>query len=139
MRLIYFLLFFLIIVSCSRNGTPDPGTGGPHIVNPDDTTNPLVTIFKPMNTQIFTDGDTIKVEGTVTDNGLYRGFIRITQNPAGTVAKEQQYEIHGLQSYNFNLHYKTAVTSATDYTILVQFEDHGFNTGSKSVQVKVNP
>lgn len=139
MRGVLFCCILLTIFSCSRSGTPDPGSGGPHIVNPNDSTNPVVTIVKPVSAQVFVSGDTIKVEGTVTDNGLYRGFIRITQNGSGALIKEQHYEIHGLQVYNFNLQHKTAVTSMADYTVLVQFEDHGFNSGSQSVQVKVNP
>jgi len=79
------------------------------------------------------------VEGKVTDNGLYQGSIRITDDANGSLIKEQLYEIHGFQLYNFSLAYRAAVTVITNYTVTVQYEDHGLNKATKAVKVKVNP
>jgi hypothetical protein len=32
-----------------------------------------------------------------------------------------------------------SVTAATDYTVIVKFEDHGHNQTIKAVQIKVTP
>jgi hypothetical protein len=126
----------IIIASCSKAGS---AAEDPHISDFNDSTTPVVELKNPTDNQVFTSGETIMVEGKVTDNSLYRGSIRITDDANATVVKEQLYEIHGFQLYNFSLAYKTSVTSVTNYTINVQYEDHGSNAGIKSVKVRVNP
>ena len=104
-----------------------------------DTTYPVIRIDRPVANQVFNNGDTIKIEGNVTDNALYRGKIKITNDLNGFVINEQAYETHFIQSYNFSFFHKTAVTVASDYTVSVEYEDHGLNTSTKTVKVKVNP
>ena len=71
--------------------------------------------------------------------GLYRGNIKIVNDANGTVVKDQHYEIHGFLFYDYNLSQVLTVTTATDFTITVSFEDHGLNSTSRSVKIKVNP
>ena len=131
-------LMLAAFTACSKSSTTDPSSG-PHIVDFTDNTTPVVDIYTPGDNQSFSTGDTIKITGRVTDNGLYQGFVRITNDANSVILKEQLYEIHGFQFYNFSVNYKTSVTVASDYTITVQFEDHGLNAGVKTVKVKVNP
>ena len=132
------VILLLALAGCSSGGNPPPNNG-PHTVDFNDTSTPVVDIYTPGVNQVFLSGDTIKITGRVTDNGLYQGFVRITDDASTAVLKEQQYEIHGFQLYDFAVNYKTAVTVTRDYTITVQFQDHGLNAGSKIVKVKVNP
>jgi hypothetical protein len=129
----------LLIFSCSKNS----GTAGDddnHVpVDVNDTSLPVIVIDKPVMNQAFTTGDTIKIQGTVTDNGLYRGKIKIVNDSNGLSLLDQPYEIHSLQLYNFSLAYKTSVSSVSNYTVIVEFEDHGLNVTTQSVKVKVNP
>ncbi|MEK7224727.1 MAG: hypothetical protein AAB221_03495, partial [Bacteroidota bacterium] len=105
-----------------------------------DTTAPLLDIYTPTANQVFTSGSTITITGRLTDDlGLYRGTIKITNDANGDILKNQAYEIHGLRLYDFSLSYVTSVTTASDYTVTVSFEDHGYNSVTKSVKVKVNP
>lgn len=132
----------VMLAACSKGGTDTTGGGGggPHFDSPQDTTAPGVIINTPVPDQVYTSGNIMNVTGRITDDlGLYRGTIRITNDANGTLVKEQQYEIHGLLAYNFNISYTTGVTIISDYTVKVTFEDHGLNTASKSVKVKVNP
>ena len=144
MRKHYIILFFLVstsiaLISCSKGGTPDDGSG-PHIINNDDSIPPVITIYTPVTDQVFSSGNTINVTGKVTDvGGLYRGSIRITNDANGALLKEQLYEIHGFQLYNFSTSYTTSVTAVSNYTVTVSFEDHGTNVTTASVKVKVNP
>ena len=130
------LSVIIICASCTTGGTPTPDI---HTYDNNDFTTPIVEIYTPSDNQVFASGDTIKVDGKVTDNSLYRGSVRITDDATGSVIKEQLYEIHGFTSYNFHIEYKTAVSAISNYTVSVQFEDHGANNGSKSAKVKVNP
>lgn len=132
----------MMLAACSKGGadTTNGGGGGPHVDSPQDTTAPGVIITTPVAHQIYSSGNIINVTGRITDDlGLYRGTISITNDANGTLLKEQRYEIHGLLAYNFNISYTTDVTVISDYTVKVTFEDHGLNTASKSVKIKVNP
>jgi hypothetical protein len=143
-RLIYFIIFPLvaaaIAASCSKDGNiiPDEGTGV-HVYTPSDTTAPELDIYTPAALQSYSNGTSISITGKTSDDyGLYRGSIRITDGN-GALVKEQQYEIHGLKSYNFSLNHTVFCLAATDYTISVSFEDHGTNVIMKTVKVKATP
>lgn len=134
--------FVVLLAACSKGGSSssDDGGGGTHIPSPNDTTAPLLDIYTPTDSQVFTSGSTITITGRLTDDlGLYRGTIKITNDANGDILKNQAYEIHGLRLYDFSLAYVTSVTTASDYTVTVSFEDHGYNSVTKSVKVKVNP
>jgi len=141
----FFLLGLVILLAaaCSKGGVPvDDGStgGGGYVYNPTDTTAPVLDINTPVINQVFANGNVINVSGHIADDfGLYRGTVRITNDANGSVMKEQQYEIHGILSYNFSVNYTAAVTVASDYTVTVGFEDHGSNSVTKSVKIKVNP
>lgn len=87
---------------------------------------------------MFATGSVITIQGNVKDEALYNGKIRIV-NEANALIKEQAYEIHGLTSFNFSLTHLVSVTVASEYTVTVEFQDHGLNKTSKSVKVKVRP
>ena len=131
----------VLVYSCSKGGAPvDDGNGNPHIENPSDTTPPVITIATPSENQVYNSGNTIHMTGRISDDlGLYRGTIKLVNDANGLVLKEQAYEIHGLLGYNFSLSHTAVVTAASDYTVTVSFEDHGLNTVTRSVKVKVNP
>jgi hypothetical protein len=138
------LALLLVVPGCGKGGAVDDpnnnGGGGPHIDNPADVTPPVVEIHTPAINQHYTSGTAINVTGKVTDgDGLYRGSIRIVNDANSTIVKEQQYEIHGILQYNFNISHTASVTIASDYTVTVSFEDHGQNITTRSVKIKVNP
>lgn len=145
MRLLVFILFSaatVAVASCSKGGATDDTNngGGGHINNPTDTTAPVLIINTPAENQVFPNGSVINVSGRITDTeGLYRGSIRITNDANGFLLKEQLYEIHGVPLYNFSINHTASVNTASDYTVTVWFEDHGYNAATKSVKIKVNP
>ena len=135
-NILIWLVPVLFLYNCTRDGISP--NDGPHVINNNDTTFPVITINKPFSDQVFITGETISVEGKVTDLALYRGKIQILNSANNNIIKEQAYEIHGLPEYNFSLSHKTSETSASEYTITVSFEDHGLNISTKTVKVKVN-
>ena len=144
MKIAYYILLLSLATSCflaacTKGGSGDATDNPDHQLDPNDTIKPVIEIYKPSNDQQFATGDTIRVEGKVTDNGLYRGSIKIINDANGIIIKQQDYEIHGLLLYNFNITQKTAVSVTTNYTVKVEFEDHGLNDVIKEVKIKVNP
>ncbi len=133
----------ILSVACSKGGTASNNNGGgvshPPPA-PNDTTAPVLTINTPAANQVFSSGNVINVTGRITDDlGLFQGLIRITNDANGALLKEQAYEIHYVLSYDFSLSYTANVTVPSDYTVTVSFGDHGYNSTTKSVKVKVNP
>src|SRR5690242_7201685 len=101
-RILLFLILawssFVFLSSCSKGGssTTDTTGGGIHgNSSPVDTTAPVLEVYTPAANQVFTSGSNINITGKITDDlGLYRGYIRITDDANGNVLKDQQYEIH---------------------------------------------
>ncbi len=142
-RVLAVVLILFSLDSCTSKGVyvdDGSGGGGPHVFNPTDITAPDITIYTPTTNQVFSSGNTINITGKLTDDyGLYRGTIRLINDATGYALINQPYEIHGFKSYDFNVMHNTSVTVASDYTVVVSFEDHGLNVTTKSVKVKVNP
>jgi hypothetical protein len=138
---LFFAAIVIFMVACSKGSSSSDNGGGTHPTpSPIDTIAPSLNINTPISDQVFTSGNVINVTGRITDDlGLYRGSIRITNDANGALVKEQLYEIHYVLLYDFNISYTTNVTSVTNYTVTVFFEDHGYNNATKSVKVKVNP
>ena len=130
----------VLLAGCSKGGVvQDPGPG-PHVITYNDTVAPVLEVHTPAVNQVYTSGANILVTGKITDeSGLYRGSVRITNDANGELIKQQLYEIHGILLYQFSVSHTASVSSATDYTVTVSFEDHGLNTVSSSVKIKVNP
>ncbi len=137
------VILLLLITGCGKSegsGSPADDFGTPHVINNDDNIPPVIDIVTPTSGQEFSNGQNISITGKITDaGGLYRGSIRIVNDATGTIVKEQLYEIHGFQLYNFSLSHAVSVAMVSNYTITVRFEDHGLNVTAGSVQVKVNP
>ena len=130
---------FMMLLSCSKTKGSGGSDDDDHHVDESDTTYPVIRIDNPLPNQVFVNGDTIKVEGLITDNGLYHGKIKIINDLNGLLVNEQLYETHFFTSFNFSFKHKTSVTVPTDYTITIEYEDHGLNTSTQSRKVKVNP
>ena len=129
----------LLILSCSKVG----GTGEAQnleAIDQSDDIFPTITVSKPAANQVYTSGDSIIVEGKVTDDKkLYKGNVQIKNDANNFVVAEGYYETHFLSAINYRLAYKAVVTTPTDFSILVDFQDHGLNTSTATLKVKVNP
>ena len=140
LKVAFIISAVLIHFSCSKTNGGSGGVDSNHIpLDINDTTLPLIVIDKPTANQIFVSGDNIIIQGKVTDNSLYRGTIKIINDLNSLILFNQPYEIHGQLAYNFDVKYKTSVTAISNYTVIVEFEDHGLNGTTQTVKVKVNP
>ena len=128
----------VILVSCSKVGSPAEETLD--AIDQNDDVLPTITISKPTANQVYTSGDSIIVEGKVTDDKIvYKGKVQIKNDANNLVMADSYYESHFLQAINYRLAYKAEVTVPTDFSILVEFQDHGANTSTTTIKVKVNP
>ena len=133
---IIFILASVIIISCRKVGSESEASLD--AIDQNDNVFPVITVAKPTANQVYTSGDSIIVEGKATDDKkLYKGKVQI-KNDANIIA-DNYYETYFLQAINFRLAYKAVVTAPTDFNIYIEFEDHGANTSTSTIKVKVNP
>lgn len=129
----------MLVVACSKVGGSDTGDDL-NTIDQNDDVFPAITIIRPAANQVYVSGDSIVVEGKVSDDKkLYKGKVQIKDDAAGTVVAENFYETHFLSAMNFRLAYKAVVTSSKDFTVIIEFQDHGANTANVAIKVKVNP
>ena len=133
------VLASVILISCTKVGGPGEEESL-NAVDESDNIFPTITILKPTANQVYTSGDSIIVEGKVTDDKkLYKGKVEIKNDVNNFVMADGYYETHFLAAINFRLAYKAVVTVPTDFTIHVGFQDHGGNPSDTTLKVKVNP
>ena len=132
-------ILLLIVSACSKtkgsSDDDDHHNGG----DTQDTTYPVIRIDKPLADQVFISGDTITVDEFITDNGLYHGKIKIVNDANGLIVDEKSVETHFFTSYNFVFKHKSSVTVVSNYTVTVEYEDHGNNITTQTRKIKVNP
>ena len=65
----------LLLLSCSKTKGGGGSDDDDHHVGVDenDTSFPVIRIDSPVPDQVYINGDTIRVEGLIKDNGLYKG------------------------------------------------------------------
>jgi hypothetical protein len=135
---VIFVLASVIMISCSKVGSESEESLD--AIDQNDDVFPVITVSKPTVNQVYTSGDSIIVEGKVTDDKkLYNGKVQIKNEANNFVMADSYYETHFLQAINFRLAYKAVVTAPTDFSVYIEFEDHGANTSTTTIKVKVNP
>ena len=132
------ILTSVIMISCTKVGVGEQENL--NMIDEDDDVFPVITVSKPTANQVYKSGDSIIVEGKVTDNKIvYKGKVQIKNDANNLVMADGYYESHFLQAINYRVAYKAEATVPTDFSILVEFQDHGANTSATTIKVKVNP
>ena len=126
------------IAACSKVGAEVEDDADE--IDQSDNVLPVINAAKPTANQVYRSGDSIIVEGVVTDEKkMYKGKVQIKNDANGLMVAEDYYETHFLQVLNFRLAYKAVVTASTDFSVLLEFQDHGMNTAAATIKVKVDP
>jgi len=132
------VLTSVIMISCTKVGAGEEENS--NMIDEEDDVFPVITVSKPTANQVYLSGDSIIVEGTVTDDKIvYKGKVQIKNDANNLIMSDGYYESHFLQAISYRLAYKAVVTAPTDFSILVEFQDHGANTSTTIIKVKVNP
>ena len=128
----------LWIASCSKVGAA--GEDDTDAIDQSDNVLPVINAAKPTANQVFRSGDSIIVEGIVADEKkMYKGKVQIKNDANGLMVAENYYETHFMQAISFRLAYKAIVVASTDFSVLLEFQDHGMNTATATIKVKVDP
>lgn len=128
----------LWIASCSKVGAAEEDD--PDEIDQSDNVLPIINAIRPTANQVYRSGDSIIVEGNVTDEKkMYKGKVQIKNDANGLMVAENYYDTHFLQSISFRLAYKAIVAASTDFSVLIEFQDHGMNTATATIKVKVDP
>ena len=140
-KIFYFIVIVsavVVIAACSKVGGEEQDD--PDVIDQNDNVFPVINATKPSVNQVYRSGDSIIVEGNVTDDKkMYKGKVQIKNEASSLIVAENYYETHFLQAMNFRLAYQAIVTAPTDFSVLVEFQDHGMNTSAAIIKVKVNP
>ena len=132
------VLTSVIMISCTKVGAGEEENS--NMIDEDDDVFPVITVSKPTANHLYISGDSIIVEGKVTDNKIvYKGKVQVKNDANNLVMADGYYESHFLSAINYRVAYKAIVTAPTDFSILVEFQDHGANTSTTTIKVKVNP
>lgn len=133
-----FAMVSLLVMACSKVGVAEEKD--PNTIDNSDNTPPVLTIIKPTANQVYANGDSIIVEGKAVDEKvMYKGKVQIKNEATGLIVAEASYETHFLNTMNFRFAYKAVVTVQTDFTAIIDFQDHGANSATSTIKVKVNP
>jgi len=128
----------VLITACTKVGAGEEEDI--NAIDQNDKVFPVITALKPTPNQVYVSGDSIIVEGKVTDDKkMYKGKVQIKNDANGLMVAENYYETHFLSAINYRLAYKAVVATPTDFSVLVEFQDHGANTVAATIKVKVNP
>src|SRR5688572_12272820 len=127
-----------VIGSCTKVGAADEENI--EAIDQNDDVFPVINVLKPVVNQVYRNGDSIIAEGNVTDDKkMYKGKVQIKNDANNFMVAENYYETHFLSAMNFRLAYHAIVTVSTDFSVLIEFQDHGANTSSTTIKVKVDP
>lgn len=104
-----------------------------------DKDKPVITLISPVNLQMYNNGDTVKIKGTLTDASLHELLIKITKDADGSILFQDAPAVHDLTSYTINSAWKSSVTDHTNATLVVLAEDHSSNVASDTVHIHIMP
>jgi len=128
----------VVIAACSKVGAGEEDDLDE--IDQSDNVFPIINAARPTANQVYRSGDSIIVEGIVTDEKkMYKGKVQIKNDVNGLMVAENYYETHFLQAMNFRLAYKAIVTASTEFSVLLEFQDHGMNIATAAIKVKVDP
>ncbi|MDB5208989.1 MAG: hypothetical protein JWR72_4064 [Flavisolibacter sp.] len=122
----YFLLAALVFLgSCKK----DSGEAK-------DTELPKILLTSPMGNQVFSGGQTISIEGTITDNKMLREIhLEITNTTTGTFLTHEHFAPNGS---NYSLSKTFTLQAATTYKIKVHAEDESDNEAELILNISAN-
>jgi hypothetical protein len=111
----FVIMAAILVLACSKTGSRVPEEL--HQEDQNDDIFPEISFVRPTEGQVYKNGDSVIVEGIASDNKvMYKGKLSLKNEATGLVVAENFYETHFLQALN-----------------------HGQNTTTKRVKIKVNP
>lgn len=127
------LLAFCQLSSCKKEDDHQ------HEDDSTDIVKPSVMVTLPSSMQMYNNGDTVKIKGSVSDASLHELLIKIVNDADGTILYSETPTVHDLTSFSINSNWKSNVTTHTNASVIVVAEDHNSNVGSDTVKIHIMP
>lgn len=117
------IALLLLVTGCSKNSADEK-----------DNVLPVITITSPVNGQTFTNGQTINITGTITDDKyIAETHIHVTNNSTGNMLMD----VH-LYPASASFNQSFTATAGINYKIQVIAKDRAVNEARVSVEVSCN-
>ncbi len=115
----------LLFTGCSKNSADE-----------NDTVLPVITITSPVNGQTFTNGQTINITGTITDDiYIAETHIHVTNKSTGNLLMDvHMYPASASATFNQSF----TATTGVNYKIQVIARDRAVNEARASIEVSGN-
>jgi hypothetical protein len=101
-----------------------------------DELSPVITVTSPTENQVFSGGQTVSVNATITDNeGIHTVHISVIDNSTSGHLVHLEEHFDG-KTYNLNKTFP--VQTGRSYHIEIGAHDHANNTTTKELTVSAN-
>lgn len=122
-KLILALLLTTVLFACKKEEDHHD-----HDHDEVDTTTPVITINSPSDSLVYHNGDTVHMTGTITDNELHNGEIKIIDDTTAFEYYAYYHYIHDNTSAVINFDYiVSGVTQNSAATLTYRYDDHSDN------------
>jgi hypothetical protein len=119
MKRLGILFLFLAFFSCSK---------------PDEIA-PVISVISPQENQTFSDGQTVTIKATASDNeGLHMIHAIVVDNTGGHWVHLEEH----IDGKTFDINKTFSITAGKIFTITIDATDHNDNTTKKEITVTAN-
>lgn len=103
-----------------------------------DMNNPLITLLKPTENQIYLRLDTVWIKGVITDEELHECYISISDSADNSVLFQTSPMVHDMTTYNVDTFWVSDVLKPTRAIVSIKAEDHSSNSAVQTVKVTLD-
>lgn len=105
-----------------------------------DTEKPVVIITSPKANNKFMNGDTIRIQGTATENDeLHEMKITLKNTTKDTLLFSETPVVHALKSYTINTMCIAKAIAHSDCVLTITASDHSSNVTTVTVPIMLMP
>lgn len=128
------ILSIIFIVACKKDTATTTTTDAT------DTEKPVVTITSPKADKMYMNGDTIRIQGTATENDeLHEMKITLKNTTKDTLLFSETPVVHALKSYTINTMCIAKATAHSDCVLTITASDHSSNVTTVTVPIMLMP
>ncbi|MFN5251045.1 MAG: hypothetical protein ACK5DE_08340 [Bacteroidota bacterium] len=99
----------------------------PHHHDDTDTVAPALSINSPSQMQVFNQGDTLYIQGSLSDASLHELSITLRDDKDSSLLFSATPVVHGLSTYTLNSFWVCNVKDHTNATLRITAHDHSEN------------
>lgn len=106
----------------------------------EDANAPNISILNPTEGQVFKNGDTVRIKGTVSDEELHEMELSVIKSNDTTVYFKASPYVHEKASYDLNEYFVVdKIADSTNAVLTVTAHDHHEHSTTKKVNLLLIP